>query len=156
MALQIIPFNPQYAKHFKELNLLWIREYFVVEPKDSILLEDCEKHIIGAGGHIFFAMYNSTIVGCFSFIKLDKKVYELGKMAVDPTYQGRQIGQKLLDFAINFAKKEGWKSLVLYSSTRLNTALHIYRKFGFKEVPMDTDSQYDRSDIKMVLPLQKT
>ncbi len=153
MAFQVIPFELQYAKLFRDLNLQWIQEKFVVEPKDRTLLENCKKYIIETGGHIFFAEYNGDIAGCFAFIKLNNEVYELGKMAVDPNYQGIKIGQKLLDFAINFAKKEGWHKLVLYSSTQLDTALHIYKKYGFKEVPMDPDSQYIRSDIKMELSL---
>ncbi|WP_339705701.1 GNAT family N-acetyltransferase [uncultured Kriegella sp.] len=155
MALKVIPFKHQYAERFRDLNLQWIEKHFVVEPKDSNLLESCEENIIKPGGHIFFAKYDDVIVGCFAFIKLNDKAYELGKMSVDAKYQGLQIGQKLLDFAINFAKNEGWQKLVLYSSTRLNTALHIYRKFGFKEVPMDADSQYKRSDIKMERSLEQ-
>lgn len=155
MVFRVIPFEHRYAERFRDLNLQWIEKHFVVESKDSDLLENCEKYIIKPGGHIFFAKYDDVIVGCFAFIKLNDKTYELGKMTVAPKYQGMQVGQKLIDFAINFAKNEGWEKLVLYSSTRLDTALHIYRKYGFKKTPMDAISQYARSDIKMELSLKQ-
>ena len=153
MSLQIIPFIPKYISNFRDLNLAWLEKYFYVEPKDKKLLENCKKSIIDKDGHIFFAEYEGQIVGCFSFIKLDNTVYELGKMAVDPNYQGLKIGQKLMSYAVDFAKKKNWKKLVLYSSTKLPTALYIYEKYGFRDVELENDLPYARSDVKMELEI---
>lgn len=153
MHLTIIPFKPQYARHFRDLNIAWLEKYFYVEAKDTELLKDCKKNIIDKGGFIFFAKYEGKIVGCFSLIKLRDGVYELGKMAVGPEYQGLKIGQKLLTFAIHYAKNNNWKQIVLYSSTKLDTALHIYKKYGFQEVVLEDNLPYERSDIKMELNL---
>ncbi len=155
MSLQIIPFNSKYINNFRDLNIAWLEKYFYVEPKDKELLENCEKSIIDQGGHIFFVTYNEQIVGCFSFIKLDNKTYELGKMAVDPNFQGLNIGQYLLKYAIGFAQGNNWKKIVLYSSTKLDVALHIYRKYGFRDVLLEKDLPYARSDVKMELELNK-
>jgi len=153
MFLEIIPFESRYSYIFRDLNVTWLDTYFYIEPKDFQLLENCQESIINKGGHIFFAKNYENIVGCFAFIPLKDKVYELGKMAVDPKYQGLKIGQKLLTFAINFAKKSHWSKIVLYSSTKLDTALHIYKKYGFKEVTLEKELPYTRSDIKMELEL---
>ncbi|NNK19601.1 MAG: GNAT family N-acetyltransferase [Maribacter sp.] len=153
MALQIIPFNAKYISDFRDLNLSWLEKYFYVEPKDAELLENCKKSIINKGGTIFFAKYNDEIVGCLALIRLNDTIHELGKMAVHPNYQGQKIGQKLLSFAVDFAKQKNWVKLVLYSSTKLPTALYIYRKFGFKFVELENDLPYARSDIKMELQL---
>ncbi|MRH99743.1 GNAT family N-acetyltransferase [Kriegella sp. EG-1] len=149
----IIPFEPQYARHFRDLNLVWIEKYFYVEEKDKELLEACEKNIINEGGYIFFAKYGEKIVGCFCFIKLSDTCYELGKMAVDENHQGLKIGQILLDYAVNFGKQEHWEQIVLYTSIKLPAAQHIYKKFGFKEVIIDNELDYARSEIKMELNL---
>lgn len=149
----IVPYQSKYAQNFKELNLEWINKYFILEEKDKELLDDCEGAILKRGGLIFIGLLENTPVGCFSFLKHSEGHYELGKMAVSQSHQGHQIGQKLLDFAINFAKNENWNKIDLYSSTKLDTALHIYKKFGFKEVPLEKDVIYLRSDIKMELTL---
>ncbi|MDC0008075.1 GNAT family N-acetyltransferase [bacterium] len=153
MSVTIIPFEPKYAGAFKELNIAWLEKYFYVEPKDEILLENCKKSIIDRGGYIFFAKIEDKIVGCFSFIKLDSFSFELGKMAVCAKHQGQKIGQILLQFAIAFAEQNGWRKISLYSSTKLPTALHIYKKFGFVDVELEKDLPYARSDVKMELSL---
>jgi len=153
MSLKIIPFEPKHAVHFKDLNVAWLEKYFYVEPKDEVLLSDCENSILGIGGYIFMAAYQDDIVGCFSLIPYRENHYELGKMAVDTDYQGLKIGQRLLAFAIDFAKKNNWNAITLYSSTKLPTALHIYRKYGFKEVELEKELPYARSDVKMELHL---
>ncbi|MET6990436.1 GNAT family N-acetyltransferase [Sediminicola arcticus] len=153
MSLEIIPFEPKYAQSFKELNIAWLEKYFHVEPHDAELLENCEKTIIKKGGYIFYAKYQDSIVGCFSFIKINEKIYELGKMAVDPEYQGLKIGQGLMDYAIAYAKLQGWDKILLYSNTKLENALYIYKKYGFKEIDLETNTPYKRSNIKMELLL---
>ena len=90
----------------------------------------------------------------FSFIPHQKDQYELGKMAVSEKYQGLKNGQTLIAFVINFAKQKEWNRVILYSSTKLPTALHIYKKYGFKEIPLEPNSPYKRSDIKMGLLLK--
>ncbi|MUH34530.1 N-acetyltransferase [Zobellia amurskyensis] len=153
MSIKIIPFKPAYAPIFKELNQNWIEQYFTIEPLDLYLLENCQEHIINKGGYIFFAKKEDTITGCFALLRVDNVTYELGKMAVSPEFQGLKIGQKLLSFAVDFAKEKSWKTLILYSSTKLGSALHIYKKFGFKEVAIEPNVEYARSDIKMQLTL---
>jgi len=153
MEISIIPFEPRYAGDFKDLNIAWLEQYFYVEPKDEILLKKCEEAIIDPGGFIFLAKLDTKIVGCFSLIKVNEQVFELGKMAVSEAFQGHQIGQKLVKFAIAFAKKQQWQKLKLYSSTKLPTALHIYKKYGFVDVPLEKDLPYARSDVKMELLL---
>lgn len=153
MSLEIIPFEPRHSHIFRDLNVAWLKKYFYVEPKDIELLENCQKSIIDEGGYIFFAKNEDNIVGCFSFIPLNNTTYELGKMAVDPNFQGLKIGQKLLTFAIDFAIRHHWDKIVLYSSTKLDTALHIYSKYGFREAVLEKEVRYARSDIKMELEL---
>ena len=155
MSLRIIPFNTKYISNFRDLNIAWLEKYFYVEPKDKELLENCKKSIIDKDGSIFFAKYEGEIVGCFSFIKLDDTVYELGKMAVDPKYQGLNIGQELLKYSIDFAKNKQWDKVVLYSSTKLPTALYLYEKYGFKHVELEKALPYARSDVKMELTLER-
>ncbi len=155
MLLQIIPFQSTYADRFKALNIAWLERYFAVEPKDELLLGNCEESIINQGGYIFFAEWNNEIVGCFSFIKMEEGIYELGKMAVDERYQGLKIGQSLLSYGIEFAKEQRWTSILLYSSRKLTNALHIYQKFGFKEIELEKNNPYSRGDIKMELGLLK-
>lgn len=151
--LTIVPFETKYTQNFKDLNIAWITEYFIVEDKDRELLETSQYSIIDKGGYIFMGLWKNEPVGCFTLIKKTDKRFELGKMAVNKSHHGLQIGQKLLMYAIDFAKNKNWGTLELYSSTKLDTALHIYKKYGFINVPLEDNLEYLRSDIKMELTL---
>ncbi len=149
-TVEIIPFDEKYSKDFYRLNVDWLEKYFYVEPYDEKVLSNPKEYVINPGGFIFFAKYNNEIVGVVSLIN-QKTFFELSKMAVSPKYQGLKIGQKLMDFTIEFSKNKGWKSITLYSHRTLKAAINLYKKVGFKEVSLEENSHYERSDIKMLL-----
>jgi ribosomal protein S18 acetylase RimI-like enzyme len=150
---QIIPYSEKFKVFVKSLNEEWLRKYFTIEKTDQIQLSDPKKEILDKGGKIFFANYNDHIVGTISLIRIDDETYELSKMAVTEKFQGKGIGKMLIEFSINQVKESGMKKLILYSSTKLLPAIHLYRKYGFREVPL-VNSLYKRSDIKMEKDLE--
>jgi ribosomal protein S18 acetylase RimI-like enzyme len=81
-------------------------------------------------------------------------VYELAKMAVDEKFQGHKIGNKMMVTAIEKVKSVAASKLILYSNTMLGPAIHLYRKFGFVEEPLE-NSEYKRSNIKMMKNIAK-
>jgi len=145
----IIEFRNDLVDHFKNLNIAWLQKYFYVEPIDQVMLSDPKQYIIGKGGYIFFAEVNNEIAGTFALIKLKEGIYELAKMAVDEKFQGHKIGNKMMEFAIEKVKSLSATKLILYSNTMLGPAMHLYRKYGFLEVPLE-NSEYKRSNIKMM------
>ncbi len=150
--LEIISFREDYSDHFRDLNIEWLEKFFYVEEHDKEVLNNSKSYIIDKGGHIFFALYQGEVAGTVALMNEDEG-YELSKMAVSPKFQGLKIGQRLMQHCIDFAKKQGWAELLLYSNTKLENAIYIYRKYGFIEVPVQPNSPYARSDIKMVLKL---
>lgn len=153
MNIKIIPYDEKYASEFKELNVAWLEKYFFVEPHDEEVLGDPQKYIIAPGGQIFFAKVEEEVVGTLALMKVSEGIYELTKMAVTPKFQGQKIGQKLLEFSIDFAKEQQWKELILYSNRKLQNAIYLYRKFGFEEIPIEENNPYARGDIKMKLKI---
>lgn len=141
-------YQRKYAKDFKQLNLEWIEKFFVVEEHDLEQLSYPEEHIINTGGDIFFALYNNKVAGVCALIKTGDNEFELAKMAVSPNFQGKQIGYKLGMHTIEMAKRMGAKRIWLESNRRLTPALNLYRKLGFKEIPI-TFTPYARADIRM-------
>lgn len=144
----IIEFSDRHKDAFKTLNEEWLNKYFTIEPMDTLLLSEPQKEIIDKGGRIFYAMLNNEIVGTAALLNEGNGLFELGKMAVTEKYQGAGIGKKLLEHSLATAKEIGAKKVILYSNTKLGSAIHLYRKFGFVEVPLDA-SLYQRANIKM-------
>ncbi len=152
--MKIIPYKPQYANDFKQLNIEWLETYFYVEPYDLAVLSDPEHYIINKGGYIFFVKDDEHILGTVALMPtLQNNIFELTKMAVHPKSRGKGIGKQLMDNCISFAKAKEMSSLILYSNTVLENAIHIYKKYGFKEIPVEVDASYKRANIKMELIL---
>lgn len=152
MQINIIPFEKLYAEEFYNLNIEWLKTYFYVEPFDEEVLSKPEFYIINKGGYIFFAQLDHVIVGTVALMPTkETNVFELTKMAVSPNHRGFKIGQHLMQYCIDFAKQQKFKKLMLYSNTILENAIYIYRKFGFIEIPVEKNSPYKRSNIKMKL-----
>ncbi len=148
----IIPYSDKYAQLFHDLNIDWLEKYFYVEEHDREVLENPRSYIIDSGGYIFFAKYGDNIVGTVALMN-EPGGFELSKMAVLPIYQGLKIGQKLMDYCIQFSKEKNWPELIIYSNTKLSPAINMYRKNGFVEIPIEKNNPYDRGNIKMILIL---
>jgi len=154
MEINIINFKPEYSNHFYNLNVEWLKTFFYVEPYDEEVLGNPSKYIIDKGGYIFFAELNNEIIGTVALMPTkDNSEFELTKMAVSPNKRGLKIGQKLMKHCIDFSKNNNLNSLILYSSRKLENAIYIYRKFGFKEIPVEENCPYKRCNIKMELIL---
>jgi GNAT superfamily N-acetyltransferase len=153
MKVEIVSFQDKYSNYFYELNYDWLNEYFYVEEYDEIVLKNCKQEIINKGGYIFFAIYNSDVVATMALIPREKGVYELNKMAVKKELRGNGIGHQLIKFTIDFAKRKNYNSIILYSNKVLKNSIHLYNKFGFKEIKSEGNTPYKRSDIKMELIL---
>lgn len=152
-SMEIIQFEPKYTKDFKKLNIAWLEKFFWVEPHDEEVLGKPEEYIIRPGGNIFFVKAGEQIIGTVALMKIEEEVFELTKMAVTPHAQGKKIGQKLMAHTLDYARKQGWKKVIIYSNRKLENAIYIYKKMGFEEIPIEENNPYARGDIKMELLL---
>jgi len=152
--VKIVSYQKKYKREFKKLNTEWLEKYFIVEPIDKKIINSPEEEIIDKGGEVFFALLDNEIVGTCAVTKIDRKTYELGKMAVTEKAQRKQVGKKLGLTAIGFAVSKRAKKLVLDTNHKLTSAMQLYRKLGFSTVPFEYDEKYERELIRMELNLR--
>ena len=76
--------------------------------------------------------------------------FELTKMAVTKAHRNKGIGKSCLN-GIKEAKNKQMKRILIYSNKRLENAIYLYKKYGFKEVHLEKPSPYERADIKLEL-----
>jgi GNAT superfamily N-acetyltransferase len=152
VSIRIEDYIPLHQPWFETLNRTWIEEHFWMEPIDFQVLQHPDQHIIAYGGAILMAYAGEEIVGTVALKFVSPGIFEFTKMAVDERHRGQKIGQILALAAIQNAKAMGARKIILYSSTKLQPALSLYRKIGFKDVPVD--GPYKRSDVKMELSFE--
>lgn len=152
MQPEIITYNPKYKTDFISLNTAWLQEYFFVEQHDIDVFNAVEETIIQTGGEIFFCLIANEVAGTVAMQKVNETTFEMAKLAVNKKFQGKNIGKILIETCIDFAKQKNAKTIMLMSSTKLDVALHLYKKYNFIEVPLD-ENDYARADIQMELYL---
>lgn len=153
VVLEIVTYRPEHQPWFEKFNRDWIEKYFWMEPIDFDVLQHPEEHIIRHGGTILMACSDKEIAGTVALKYVSPGVYEFTKMAVDEKFRGQKIGLALAEAAIEKAKELGAHTIILYSNTVLEAAITLYRKIGFREVPVD--GTYERANIKMELTLSR-
>jgi len=126
-----------FAGYFKSINEEWISNNFWLEENDDQILNDPQKYILDKGGNVFFALHNNNPVGTCALIVRDAITCELAKIAVDPMFQGHGIGKMLCITFIEKARQRGFLRIVLEGNTKMQASLTLYRKLGFKEIPLE-------------------
>ncbi|WP_410222219.1 GNAT family N-acetyltransferase [Pedobacter sp.] len=149
--ISITGYQDKYKTAFKTLNENWINKYFVLEPADIETLNHPEQ-IIDKGGFILVALNQDGPVGVCALKKVTDERYELSKFAVAESTQGLGIGKKLIEACIATAKQAHIKTLFLEGNTKLEASIHLYRKYGFRELDLSRhNSAYERVNIVMEL-----
>jgi GNAT superfamily N-acetyltransferase len=155
-SIRIERWRPEYTQDYIRLNKAWIERYFRLEPSDLNMFDHPKEKIIDHGGELFFALDGTQVVGCCALVHHEEDdSYELAKMAVDPAAQSGGIGTLLATTMIEEARRRGVPRIHLEGNTKLEASIALYRKVGFREVPMEHVA-YDRCDICMELDLSTT
>ena len=149
--VSIVDYQPRYAADFRRLNEDWLRKYFTIEPVDVEIFENCQR-ILDDGGKILFAKIGGEVVGTCALFK-QGDTYELAKMAVEERWRGKHIGKKLLQTAIERARKLKARSVFLMTNSSLVPAVSLYRSVGFRVTHSGPHPKYARSDLTMQLDL---
>ncbi|WP_338815069.1 GNAT family N-acetyltransferase [Bernardetia sp. Wsw4-3y2] len=156
-TIEIINYDDNLSEWVKKLNYEWLEKYFKLEKGDIISLSNPKKEIIDKGGYIFFVKIKNekseNIIATASLLKKTDTIFELGKMAVTSKEQGNGIGKLLVKHCLDFAKNNSISTIILYSNTQLQSAIHLYKKIGFEEIRLE-EGLYQRANIKMQLDLK--
>lgn len=153
-GLYVASYTPAYRGWFESLNREWLERWFAVEEKDRYYFADPESTILAPGGAIFMALDSGRPVGTVAAIRHDAATFELAKMAVTPSAQGRGAGRLLVDAVLRFAARSGARSVTLVSDTKLPAAIRLYERQGFRHAPLPAATGYARGDVFMVRELE--
>lgn len=116
---------------FAALNAAWIEELHFLEESDKKMVAHPEIYTEN-GGSVFTAHIDGEVAGACALKQDADGEWELTKMAVDPKFQGRGIGQILMDVVESYAKTElGLSRIYLLSNTGNAAAIRLYKRNGW-------------------------
>ena len=93
----------------------------------------------------------TRLVGSVAIFKVDDENCELRKMFFTPAIRGRGLARQTLQWIINWAKVQGYKTMSLETASNMKAAIGLYQKFGF--VKSTCSNKVERCDIVMSLDL---
>ena len=151
--LVLIPFRPELAPAFQQINEQWISAMFEIEPSDKALLADPQSAILDIGGHIWFVEHRSRgVIGTAAIIPRLDGDFELTKMGVLEEARGFGAGAFLLAAVLGEVQRLQVADLFLLTNARCEAAIHLYRKHGFKddaEIMETYAKSYERCNVAM-------
>ena len=153
--MKLVSYNPKYKNEFIEMNKYWISSMFVMETEDEHELDNIEPYIDN-GGQIFFALDdNNSVMACCMIAPRDDGNWEIMKFAAKGMYTGTGAGSACLKACIDYAREQGVERIIIVSNRKCVQAVHLYRKFGFIEIPVDKEKfPFERADIAFELFLR--
>jgi ribosomal-protein-alanine N-acetyltransferase len=89
------------------------------------------KDLINTGSHVFYCICDNIIVG-FTIVRFDQDSAEIITIAIESSYQKKQIGKSLLNYIINRPEFKG--HLMLEVAIININAINFYKNFGFKKI----------------------
>jgi DNA-binding MarR family transcriptional regulator/GNAT superfamily N-acetyltransferase len=81
-------------------------------------------------------------VGCVFCVRKDDDVAQLRILLVDPKARGLGIGSRLVEECIRFARRAGYRQMVLWTNDVLVSARRIYEAFGFVLLEEDAHTSF--------------
>jgi len=85
--------------------------------------------------NVLIAYDNGIAIGCGAFKSYQHNVAELKRMFVLPESRGKGVASAILIALENWAREEGYTSCILDTSSRLEHAIALYKKFDFQITP---------------------
>ncbi len=99
------------------------------EPKPAT--EDYTKRIVDQ--NVWLALFNGAPVGVL-VLERNPSFLMIYSIAVDPSHQGKGLGEALLGKAETLAVELKVAELRLYTNSRMKKNLNLYKKVGFTEI----------------------
>lgn len=152
--IRIISYTPHLREAFVALNRVWIERYFGMEEEDERELNDVEGVIIAPGGDVLFALPEGaplvpeSVLGCIGIYVRDPGIYEIIKLAVRDDVQGKGLGKRLMQAAMDRIGEMGAQKAIILSNSSLAPAMQLYKVMGFREAELGYKHLFERADIE--------
>lgn len=88
-----------------------------------------------AGGYFVAVRFDSRIVGCGAFRRVDGETVEIKRMYVVPEFRGRGLSWVILEHLESEARGRGYERSILETGVRQPAAISLYASGGYVEIP---------------------
>ncbi len=111
------------------------RQYYTEEAYEATVLSprEIEKRVANQHTDVLVTILANQIVGTASIIGEGKANLHVLSMAVEPKYQRKGVGWRVLEEINRLAKRRHCNTITLECFEPLTKAVNLYEKFGFRK-----------------------
>jgi GNAT superfamily N-acetyltransferase len=102
-------------------------EAYVAGPLSEFALSEDK------GQRIWVVEQGGRVQGCIAIVRNAVDIAQLRWFLLTPETRGKGLGKRLMEEAVNFSRKAGYKSIILWTFSELKIAIALYRRWGFEK-----------------------
>lgn len=125
--------------------VLYAREYGWDEGFEALVAQiaaDFINHYNPQKERFWIAEKAGERIGSVCVVQENDEVARLRLLLVEPKARGLGVGKKLVEECIRFARRCGYKKMVLMTNSLLHAARRIYEKCGFRLAETEKNHRY--------------
>ncbi|HWO96663.1 MAG TPA: GNAT family N-acetyltransferase [Bacillus sp. (in: firmicutes)] len=122
-----------YIESIKEINEKQMGLLLLADPSEQVVKSYIKR------SHCLAANDGEKTVGIIALLPTRPETLEIVNVAVLESEQGKGYGKQLIQYAIEFARDNGYKTLEIGTGNSSLNQLGLYQKCGFRITGIDKD-----------------
>ena len=115
--------------------VLYAEEYGLDNTFEAYVAGPLSEFVLDAkrGQRIWVVEVEGKVAGCIAIVCSGEGVAQLRWFLLTPEIRGRGLGKRLMEKAIEYSRSAGYRKIILWTFSELETAIALYRRWGFEK-----------------------
>ena len=146
--INVILYEDKYKREIIDfVEEIAIGEYGFLEWKEDLENFDFEPYKQEGNRFWIILDKNNKIIGTCAGLRKTHDIIKFNTFYVDKNFRSSGLGAILYKEFIEYAKEQGYKTIILGTCERLNLAIRFYEKRGFELYKTDGENRYYQKNI---------